>query len=94
MQARREDSVTGEHKQFVGGGHKNSTASNSREWTKKQSSLLRISTNSGVKTKKKKKKKKKEKGLHLKKYANIHDFWGETTKKGSLMQNLRKSSSC
>ena len=55
MQARLQDSVTGGHKQ-IGAGHKKFTASNSREWTKKQRSLSRISTNSGVKAKKKQKK--------------------------------------
>ena len=76
MQARRQDIVTGGHKQILE-WHKKFTHSNSREWTNKQRSLLQMFTNSGVKTKPKKKKK----GFHLKKYANINDFWGETTKK-------------
>ena len=43
-------------------------------WTKKQSSLSRNSTKSGVDQKK---------GLHLKKCTNFHEFRGETTKKSA-----------
>ena len=48
------------------------------------SKTARISTNSRAKTDKKKKKKRH----HLKKWANFYEFWGESTKKGSLLQNL------
>ena len=63
------------HKQILG-EYKKFTASNSRDWTKKQRSLLRIFTNSGVNTKKERKKRSS-----FKKILEIYDFWGEITKK-------------
>ena len=88
MQARRQDSLTGGINKLGGGGVISSLLRIRESGPKKQKFLSQISTNSGMKTKKKRKK-----GLHLKKYTNIHNFWGETTKKGSLMENLRKNSS-
>ena len=83
MQARRQDSVTGGHKQ-IWAGHKKFIASNSREWTKKQRFLSQISTMSGVKTKKKKD--------FISKNTRISTISGmKLQKKGSLMQNLQKT---
>ena len=85
MQAKRQDNLTGGHKQIWGGT---------------KSSLLRI-RESGPKNKGLypefprglgwRLNKKKKRGLYLKKYTNIHDFWDKTAKKGSLMQNLQKT---
>ena len=86
--------MTGGHKQILG-VHKNFNTLNPRVWTKKQRSLSRNSTKSGVKTKKKVfiskyariftnsgVKTSKKNPLYLKKCANFHEFRSETTKKG------------
>ena len=73
----------GGHKQILG-KHKNSKASNLRVWTRKQRSLLRIFTNSGVKTKKRKKK-------TILKTARISTSWGETRKKRVFIAKSKKT---
>ena len=81
VQAGRQDSVTGGHKQFLL-GHKKFNAPNLIVWTKKQRFSLRIFTNSGVKTKKM---------VFISKNVRIFTIFGvEPQKKGSLLQNLQK----
>ena len=101
----RQDGVIGEDINKLLGGHKNFNTSNPRVWTKKQRSSSRNAMTFGVKTKKKVfiskyariftnfgvKTRTKKKHLHLKNCANFHELWGETTKKGSLLQNLQKT---